>query len=179
MKRFFLIPLAAVLLTCFSFSSCTKEARQQLFGSLLEYLLHNATANNDSASYLSGIWVDTDGTYADTFWIYTDSTILEHIVSPKDTLDMQLSGGYLYYPSYKQVLVMWNSAYDYDSKRNFPFSEKHIYNVKVLNIPPIMIKDSIGTPAIHTMSLDDLDTETGELMSSSSYTYVGPIPDDK
>lgn len=175
MKRFFLIPIAALLLFCLSMNSCTKEARQALLGNFLEILLHNATANNDSANYLCGIWVDTDGKYVDTLWIYNDSTILEHVISPKDDLNMQLSGGYLYYPSFKQLLVQWNSAYDYATQKSFPFNEKHIYNVKVINIPPIMIKDSIGTPAIHTMSLEDLDTETGELIDASSFNYARPI----
>lgn len=175
MKRFFLIPIAALLLVCFSFSSCSKEERQNIFGSLLEILLQNATANNDSATYLSGVWTYSDGTYIDTFWIYTDSTIMEHIISPKDTLDMQLSGGYLYYPSFKQVLVMWNNAYDYDSKKSFAFNEKHIYNAKVLNIPAITIRDSVSTPAVHKLTLEDLNTETGESLGSTIYEYSGPV----
>lgn len=182
MKKLLLLPISVFLLVSFSMSlsSCSKEDRQNLFGSILEILLHNATASNDSISYMSGIWAysSTDGKEIDTFWIYTDSTIMEHYISVDDTLDIQLSGGYLYYPSFKQMLVQWNNGYNFATKRPFEFSEQHIYNVKIIDLPSIPI-GGYNSPEFHTLSLDDLDTETGDVLSSASYTYVGPVDQEE
>ena len=201
MKKFILAIVAAISLTCFSFSfsSCNEDTIKAIIdiigsdstssGSIWDRILGNdslkdndkygyladmieryiAAKTSDSTEYLAGVWAyqSTDGTELDTFWFFRDSTVLEHYISTEDTLDVQYSGGYLYYSSYDQMIVQFNSVYNYLTKRNFDYSEYHIYGVS----KPAW-QAALG---MTTLTLTDLDTETGETISQISYTYVEDV----
>ena len=166
MKRFFLIPIAALLLVCLSFSSCSKEDRQNAAMSILGDLMEVLTG--DSVTYLCGTWAyaSMDGKEIDTLWFYPDSTVLNHYISKDDQINIQQSGGYIYYKFAKQVLISYTHGYNYMTKKDLvDWNQTAIYGVK-------KFKFSIAN--MNRLTVDELDQTTGEVTGSVSYDYVGP-----
>ena len=145
------------------------ETKGEYIAGFIEQILSQAT--KDTNEYVLGTWAysSTDGSEIDTIWFYQDSTMLEHYISTEDTLDIQYSGGYIYYASYEQMIVQINSVYNYFTKKSFDYDEYHIYGVK----KPVWMS-IIGNT---TLVMTDLDTETGETISEVSYNYVGDVDD--
>jgi len=164
MKKFMLGTVAVMLLACFSFSSCSKEERQNAIWSLLENGVELFCS--DSTTFLSGVWAyqSGDGKEIDTLWIGKDSTILDHYISIDDTLDIQQSGGYLYYKSFKQVLVQYNHGFNYKTNRDLvDWNITNIYKAS---------KWKIDIMNINQLVLEELDQTSGESLGSITYTFV-------
>jgi len=130
----------------------------------------------DSTEFMAGVWTYQSGSgdsiEIDTFWFYRDSTVLEHFISTADSIDVQYSGGYLYYKSFKQAIVQFNSVFNYNTGRNIDgYTEYHIFEV---SNPAWM--QALG---VNQLTMNDLDTETGELLSSCTYTYVEDVKDEQ
>ncbi|MBR0037550.1 MAG: hypothetical protein IJP70_07905 [Bacteroidales bacterium] len=178
MKKIILFPIAALAAVCFILSSCGtnenaiagltnlkhKSGRQEAIATIIADGLSAITG--DSTLYLTGCWAYTDnaGTY-DTLWFYPDSTITSHFVSKKDTINLLQTGGYLYYSSYKQALVQYNGAHNYLTKKDLAnWSMTYIYGVK-------KFKSSLLN--INSLTFSELDQKTGEVISQTTYSYVG------
>ncbi len=148
----------------------TSNIKGKFLAGVIENIISRTT--EDSSEYVLGVWAyaSSDLTEIDTLWFYNDSTILEHYISTEDTLDIQYSGGYLYYSSFNQMIVQINSVYNYYTKRSFDYDEYHIYGVKKPFFPAIF-----GSTML---TMTDLNTETGEVISEISYTYVGKTEDN-
>lgn len=181
MKKFFLLPAAALLFVAASFHSCgtsagtaalsqfgldSKSGRVAAIATIIEDGLSAMTG--DSTSFMAGVWTYTDGsTVFDTLWFYRDSTVTSHYISVKDTIDLLQTGGYLYYPSYKQALVQYNGAHNYLTKRDIPnWSMTYIYNVS---------KMKMSLLNVNQLTLVELDQTTGEQLSSTTYTYLKDV----
>lgn len=143
------------------------NAKGDFLAGIIENIISRTT--EDSTEYVPGIWAysSQDGKEIDTIWLYRDSTMLEHYISLDDTLDVQYSGGYIYYASFEQMIVQVNSVYNYYTKRSIDYNEFHIYGAK----KPFFM-EMLG---MKTLILDDLDTQTGEIISSISYNYVSDV----
>lgn len=142
-------------------NSIDKEQRADIIGVLLADGL--SAMSGDSLSFLAGTWVFTDGQNTfDTLWIATDSTITNHFKN--DEVDLLQTGGYLYYQSYKQALVQYNSAYNYKTKKEVQgWSNTLIYNVS---------KTKFTLLNMNQLTLMELDQETGESLGSTAYTLL-------
>lgn len=203
MKKFLLAVAACISLTCFSFSfqSCNEESKEYWLSLFAQYFGNDTTSQYykilgtdtlqgndkygflsdmieryiaaktcDSTEFMAGVWAyqSNDGDEIDTFWFYRDSTVMEHYISKSDTLDVQYSGGYLYYKTFKQAIVQFNNVYNYKTNRNIEgYSEYHIFEV---SNPAWM--QALG---VNQLTMTDLDTETGEPLSSIAYSYVEDV----
>lgn len=180
MKKFFLLSVAALLLVCLSFNSCgssgqavlsqmnlgSKSERAAAIAQIIEDGLSAYTG--DSTHYLAGVWAYTDGgSVFDTLWFYRDSTVTSHYISKKDTINLLQTGGYIYYPSFKQVLVQYDGAHNYLTKRDMKnWSITNIYNVQKVKLTLLNMNQ---------LSLTELDQTTGENLGSTTYTYVEDV----
>ncbi|MBQ0057883.1 MAG: hypothetical protein KBT20_09525 [Bacteroidales bacterium] len=169
-----LIPIAAFIVICLTgcgstgtavlqqFGLDSKAARADFITSLIGDGFEALVA--DSTSFLVGTWTFTDneGTY-DTLWFYSDSTVTNHFVSKKDTINLLQTGGYLYYSSYKQALVQYNGAHNYLTRRDIPeWNFTYIYGVS---------KFKVSALGLNQLTMSELDQTTGEVLSQTTYTY--------
>lgn len=181
MKKFFLLSVAAALLACLSFNSCGsssgtavleqmglshKSERAAAIAQIIEDGLSAVTG--DSTHYLAGVWAYTDGsTVCDTIWFYRDSTVTSHYVNTKEKINLLQTGGYIYYPSFKQVLVQYNGAHNYLTKKDMSnWSMTNIYQVS---------KFKMTVLNMNQLSLTELDQNTGENLGSTTYTWVKDV----
>ena len=181
MKNYFLLSVASLLLACFSFNSCnssagtaalqqfglgSKSERAAAIAQIIEDGLSAYTA--DSTHFLAGVWAYTDGAKTfDTLWFYRDSTVTNHYVSVKDTINMLQTGGYIYYPSFKQALIQYNGAHNYLTKRDVAnWSMTNVYSVQ---------KVKMSLLNMNQLTLTELDLNTGENLSSTTYTFVKDV----
>lgn len=180
MKKIYLLPVAAMLAICAIFNSCgsvgqaaltqfgldSKSARASAIATIIEDGLSAITG--DSTSFLAGVWAYTDGVSVyDTMWFYRDSTVTSHYINKKETIDILQTGGYLYYPSFKQALVQYNGAHNYLTKKDIPnWSMTYIYNVSKMKMTLLNVNQ---------LTLVELDQTTGEQLSSTTYTYLKDV----
>lgn len=166
MKKVFLFSIASLLLVCLSFSSCSKSERQEAAMTILGDLMEVLTG--DSTTYMCGIWAyaSLDGKEKDSLWFYADSTVLNHYISVDDDLDIQQSGGYIYYKFAKQAQIVYTHGYNYKTKKDLvDWYQEAIYGVK---------KFKFTLANMHRLTIDELDQTTGEVTGSTTYDYVGP-----
>ena len=180
MKKISFILIASFLLTCLAFQGCgaSGEAALSQFGlgskseraaALAQIIEDGLSAyTGDTTCYLAGVWAYNDGTsVADTLWFYRDSTVTSHYVNKKESINLLQTGGYLYYPSFKQVLIQYNGAHNYLTKKDMPnWSMTNIYNVS---------KVKLSLLNMNQLSLTELDQNTGEAISSTTYTFVKDV----
>lgn len=142
-------------------SSLDKEQRADIIGALLADGIN--AMSGDSLSFLAGTWVFNDGNNTfDTLWISTDSTITNHFKN--EEVDLLQTGGYLYYRSFKQVLVQYNSAFNFKTKKEVSnWSNTIIYNAN---------KTKFTLLNMNQLTLTELDQQTGESLGSTAYTLL-------
>lgn len=178
MKKYLFIAVGSLLAVCLGFSSCgsagtaaaldqlglgSKQARADLITSLLADGFAAIAA--DSTEYLVGTWAFSDGAGTfDTIWFYNDSTVTSHFVSKKDTINLLQTGGFLYYSSYKQALVQYNGAHNYLTGKDIPnWSMTYIYGVSKMKVSALKMNQ---------LTLSELNQQTGDVMSQTTYTFV-------
>ena len=162
-----LLPIAAFccLSMSASFQSCetlgqlggemTAEQRQQLLGGLIFDGLNTLSGGGDSLTALAGVWVASGNGVNDTVVFTTNGQYQQHYAS--DSLNYVEKGTYVYYKSFRQVLVNANSLYNCLTRKQVKWEQKYVYNAKMLNLS--------NTTGINTLTLEQLDNDP----SSSTY----------
>ena len=110
-----LLPIVAIcgLSMSASFQSCetlgqlggemTAEQRQQLIGGLIFDGLNSLAGGGDILTALAGVWVAAGQGVQDTVVFTTNGQFQQHYAS--DSLNYVEKGTYVYYKSFRQVLV--------------------------------------------------------------------------
>ena len=165
-----LLPLVAMcgLSMSASFQSCetlgqlggnmTDEQRQQLISGLLIDGMTTLTRGGDSISALAGAWVAAGNGVNDTVIFTSDGQYMQHYAS--DSLDYVEKGTYVYYISFRQVLVDANALYNCLTRKQVKWEQRYIYNAKLMNLS--------NTAGINTLTLEQLDNDP----SSATYGQV-------
>ena len=165
-----LLPIVAMcgLSMSASFQSCetlgqlggnmTEEQRQQLISGLLIDGMTTLTRGGDSISALAGAWVAAGDGVNDTVIFTSDGQYMQHYAS--DSLDYVEKGTYVYYISFRQVLVDANALYNCLTRKQVKWEQRYIYNAKLMNLS--------NTAGINTLTLEQLDNDP----SSATYGQV-------
>lgn len=165
-----LLPIVAIcgLSMSASFQSCetlgqlggemTAEQRQQLISGLLIDGMTTLTRGGDSISALAGAWVAAGNGVNDTVIFTSDGQYMQHYAS--DSLDYVEKGTYVYYISFRQVLVDANALYNCLTRKQVKWEQRYIYNAKLMNLS--------NTAGINTLTLEQLDNDP----SSATYGQV-------
>ena len=162
-----LLPIAAFccLSMSASFQSCETlgqlggemdaETRQRLISGLIIDGMTNLTRGGDSLTALAGVWVAAGNGVNDTVVFTSDGQYQQHYAS--DSLNYVEKGTYVYYISFRQVLVNATSLYNCLTRKQVKWEQKYVYNAKMLNLS--------NTTGINTLTLEQLDNDP----SSSTY----------
>ena len=165
-----LLPIVAMcgLSMSASFQSCetlgqlggemTAEQRQQLISGLLIDGMTTLSRGGDSISALAGAWVAAGDGVKDTVIFTSDGQYMQHYAS--DSLDYVEKGTYVYYISFRQVLVDANALYNCLTRKQVKWEQRYIYNAKLMNLS--------NTAGINTLTLEQLDNDP----SSATYGQV-------
>ena len=174
-----LLPIVAVcgLSMSASFQSCetlgqlggemTAEQRQQLIGGLIFDGLNSLAGGGDSLTALAGVWVSAGQGVNDTIVFTTNGQFQQHYAS--DSLNYVEKGTYVYYKSFRQVLVEANALYNCLTRKQVKWEQKYIYKVQMLNL-----SNSAG---INNLTLEQLDNDPtsatyGQSLGATQYSAV-------
>ena len=131
-----LLPIVAIcgLSMSASFQSCetlgqlggemTPEQRQQLIGGLIFDGLNSLAGGGDSLTALAGVWVAAGQGVQDTVVFTTNGQFQQHYAS--DSLNYVEKGTYVYYKSFRQVLVETNFLYNCLTRKQVKWEQKYI-----------------------------------------------------
>ena len=174
-----LLPIVAMcgLSMSASFQSCetlgqlggemTAEQRQQLIGGLIFDGLNSLAGGGDSLTALAGVWVAAGQGVNDTIVFTTNGQYQQHYAS--DSLNYVEKGSYVYYKSFRQVLVQANFLYNCLTRKQVKWEQKYIYKVQMLNL-----SNSAG---INNLTLEQLDNDPtsatyGQSLGATQYSAV-------
>ena len=174
-----LLPIVAIcgLSMSASFQSCetlgqlggemTPEQRQQLIGGLIFDGLNSLAGGGDSLTALAGVWVAAGQGVQDTVVFTTNGQFQQHYAS--DSLNYVEKGTYVYYKSFRQVLVEANFLYNCLTRKQVKWEQKYIYKVQMLNL-----SNSAG---INNLTLEQLDNDPtsatyGQSLGATQYSAV-------
>ena len=174
-----LLPIVAIcgLSMSASFQSCetlgqlggemTAEQRQQLIGGLIFDGLNSLAGGGDSLTALAGVWVAAGQGVQDTVVFTTNGQFQQHYAS--DSLNYVEKGTYVYYKSFRQVLVETNFLYNCLTRKQVKWEQKYIYKVQMLNL-----SNSAG---INNLTLEQLDNDPtsatyGQSLGATQYSAV-------
>ena len=174
-----LLPIAAFccLSMSASFQSCETlgqlggemdaETRQRLLSGLIIDGMTNLTRGGDSLTALAGVWVAAGNGVNDTVVFTSDGQYQQHYAS--DSLNYIEKGTYVYYKSFRQVLVEANSLYNCLTRKQVKWEQKYVYNAKMLNLS--------NTTGINTLTLEQLDNDPssstyGQSLGATQYSAV-------
>ena len=174
-----LLPIAAFccLSMSASFQSCETlgqlggemdaETRQRLLSGLIIDGMTNLTRGGDSLTALAGVWVAAGNGVNDTVVFTSDGQYQQHYAS--DSLNYVEKGTYVYYISFRQVLVNATSLYNCLTRKQVKWEQKYVYNAKMLNLS--------NTTGINTLTLEQLDNDPssstyGQSLGATQYSAV-------
>ena len=167
-----LLPIVAIcgLSMSASFQSCetlgqlggemTAEQRQQLIGGLIFDGLNSLAGGGDSLTALAGVWVAAGQGVQDTVVFTTNGQFQQHYAS--DSLNYVEKGTYVYYKSFRQVLVETNFLYNCLTRKQVKWEQKYIYKVSA---------------GINNLTLEQLDNDPtsatyGQSLGATQYSAV-------
>lgn len=140
------------------------ETRQRLLQGLVIDGISTLSGGGDSLTALAGVWVAAGQGVADTVVFTTDGQYQQHYAS--DSLNYVEKGTYVYYKSFRQVLINANALYNCLTRQQVKWEQKYVYNVQKLNLS--------NTVGMNTLTLEQLDNDPqsatyGQSMGATQY----------